>query len=190
MIPSRPRSRKRLARRLSWLAVGAMLSAALLYPSAAQAALSGAIWTSLSDGTTVNANLYDNKSDVYLNGGPQNCGGGGGLPDGLYYFQVTNPSGSTLLSSDAIKFRMVQVVDGVIAGVGGTGNHDEGSSGCNGGTPVQLMPYDDTPNNGNEYSVDLSPQDVVESCEGFSANSTTFNFKGCLLYTSTLPTKA
>ena len=74
---------------------------------------------------------------------------------------------------------MVEVVDGVIAGVGGTGNHDEGSSGCNGGLPVQLMPYDDTPNNGNEYSVDLAPQAAVEACAGFDANSEDFNFLDC-----------
>ena len=49
------------------------------------------------------------------------------------------------------------MIDGVIAGVGGTGNHNEGTGGCNGGTPVQLMPYDDTPNNGGEYSVDMAP---------------------------------
>ena len=74
---------------------------------------------------------------------------------------------------------MVEVVNGVIAGVGGTGNHDEGSSGCNGGLPVQLMPYDDTPNNGNEYSVDLAPKAAVEACPGFDADSEDFNFLAC-----------
>lgn len=175
------KTRTRLGRRLSWLVVGTMLATALLAPGATAnaAPLDGAIWTSLSDGTIVNQNLYENKSDVYLNGGPQNCGNSNGLPDGLYYFQVTDPSGKTLLSDDAVKFRMVEVKDGVIAGVGGTGNHLEGSEGCNGGKPVQLMPYDDTPNNGGEYSVDLAPAAEIEACEGFSADSTTFNFRDC-----------
>ena len=35
---------------------------------------------------------------VYINGGPQNEDTQG-LPDGTYYFQVTNPSGAVLLST-------------------------------------------------------------------------------------------
>src|SRR6266481_848148 len=50
-------------------------------------AITGAIYTSKADGTTVNANIYDNCCDVYLNGGPSNCHGGSGLDDGHYYFQ-------------------------------------------------------------------------------------------------------
>ena len=99
--------RSRASRRLGWLVVVGLALSALLWPATAVAA-TGAIWTSLSNGATVNANLYDAKQDVYLNGGPQNCGNGNGLPDGLYYFQVTDPSGATLLSSDALKFRMVR----------------------------------------------------------------------------------
>jgi hypothetical protein len=172
---------RRSARRLAWLGVVGLAAAALFLPTGAAVAASfnGAIWTSLSDGTTVNANIYDNKSDVYLNGGPQNCGNGNGLPNGLYYFQVTDPSGATLLSSDAIKFRMVTVANGVITGTGGTGNHNVGSDSCNSGKPVQLMPYDDTPNNGGEYSVDLAPQAEVVACAGFNSNSTSFNFLDC-----------
>ena len=76
-------TRSRVGRRLAWLAVITMASIAVLLPSTATAApLPGAIWTSLADGTIVNNNHYDSKPDVYLNGGPQNCSGGG-LPDGL-----------------------------------------------------------------------------------------------------------
>ena len=176
------RSRSPLGlRALGWLAVTSMLAMALLGPSASPAlgAFSGAIWTSLFDGATVNANHYAAKTDVYLNGGPQNCGNSGGLPDGDYYFQVTDPSGATLLSSDAIKFRQLQVVNGVIAGVSGDGNHAEGTGGCNGGLPVQLFPYDDTPNPGGEYSVDMAQAAEVEACDGFDADSTDFNFLDC-----------
>ena len=72
-----------MGRRLAWLTVMSLAVTALLWPtsSALAASFNGAIWTSLSDGTSVNANIYDNKSDVYLNGGPQNCGNGNGLPD-------------------------------------------------------------------------------------------------------------
>lgn len=166
-------------RKAGWLAVASMLTLALLAPAGSSAAsFNGAIWTSLADGTTVNANIYDSKSDVYLNGGPQNCGQGQGLPDGDYYFQVTDPSGATLLSQDSISARQVEVIDGVIAG-NGDGTHAEGTAGCNGGLPVQLMPYATTPNNGGEYSVDMAQKADVEDCPGFAADSTTLNFLSC-----------
>ena len=175
--------RTSLFRRVGWLAVAALATLALVGPAAGPVgatSIPGAIWTSLSDGTTVNANIYAAKSDVYLNGGPQNCGGGGGLPDGDYYFQVTNPSGDTLLSSDAIKHRQVKVVDGYLSGVSGAGNHAVGTAnpGCPLSLPVQLIPYADTPNPGGEYSVDLAPVAEVQACSGFDADSP-FNFKGC-----------
>ena len=158
-----------------------MLALAMLGPSAAEAASNpGAIWTSTSTGTQVNGNNYDKKEDVYLNGGPQNCGGGGGLPEGDYYFQVTDPSGATLLSSDALKFRQVHVnASGVISGVSGSGNHATGTGSCNGALSVQLKPYADTPNNGNEYSVDLASIADVADCPGYNIDSTTLNFLSC-----------
>jgi hypothetical protein len=62
-------------------------------------AYTGAIFTTKSDGTTVDQNIYNLRTDVYLNGGPQNQKSAG-LPDGTYYFQVTDPSGAVLLSTD------------------------------------------------------------------------------------------
>jgi uncharacterized repeat protein (TIGR01451 family) len=168
-------------RTLGWIAVASLLGLALLAPGAGSvaAANQGAIWTSLSDGAMVNANIYDAKADVYLNGGPQNCGNSGGLPDGDYYFQVSDPSGHGLLSSDAIRFRQVEVEGGVLHGVSGDGNHAEGTDSCNGGLPVQLLPYDDTPNNGGEYSVDMASVADVEDCPDFDADSAEFNFLSC-----------
>ena len=77
---------------------------------------SGAIYTTLADGTKVNANIYELRSDVYLNGGPQNLNSPG-LPDGVYFFQVTDPSGATLLSLDDAIYRQVLVFNGAIFGV-------------------------------------------------------------------------
>ena len=64
--------------------------------------LSGAIFTTVSDGTVVNGNTkYESKCEVYLDGGPgpNAPAGAAGLPAGDYYFQVTDPSGKKLLST-------------------------------------------------------------------------------------------
>lgn len=79
--------------------------------------MSGAIFTTLPDGTRVNANIYPSKEDVYLDGGPgpQAPVTAAGLPEGDYYFQVTDPSGKDLLSEDHISCRRVHINDaGVI----------------------------------------------------------------------------
>jgi hypothetical protein len=76
------------------LVLGLMLPMAI---PALAAPMSGAIWTTNSTGDAVNMNQYEYKTDVYLNGGPK--GGGGGLPDGYYYVQVTEPDGDLLGSS-------------------------------------------------------------------------------------------
>ena len=146
----------------TWITLAVLL---VVMGSSAYAQLSGAIWTSTSTGTTVNGNIYDNKGDVYLNGGPQNCTGSG-LPDGLYYFQVTDPSGAMLLSTDDASNRVVTVSGGFITAHSGT--HLVGASTCSGAISVQLLPYNDTPNTGGEYKVWLISQagDCVESVSG------------------------
>ena len=124
----------------------------------AAAAVNGAIYTTTLDGTTVNGNIYDAKSDVYLTGGPQNMHDPGLRPSGCstltasctnpaayvsYYFQVTDPSGAVLLSNDPIDCRRVLVQDGRIVGVDPastcTPPHANGDlNSSNGNTPVQL----------------------------------------------------
>lgn len=66
------------------------LCVALLGVAQAHAAVSGAIFTTLSDGSAVNANIFSAKCDalgVYLDGGPGPNApqGAAGLPDGDYY---------------------------------------------------------------------------------------------------------
>jgi hypothetical protein len=128
----------------------------------------------------VNNNIYSSKDQVYLNGGPSSNGncGPAGLPAGDYYFQVTDPSGQTLLSTDAITNRKITVgADGVFVSAD---NHPTHAGNCNGVT-VKLMPFADTPNNGGEYKVWLTP--VADYSEGdgtfgFSnQDSKTDNFK-------------
>lgn len=80
--------------------------------------LSGAIFTTYPDGGIVNGNVwYDFKIEVYLDGGPPPNAPvtSAGLPEGLYVFQVTDPSGKVLLSEDPSKCRIVRISeDGVI----------------------------------------------------------------------------
>ncbi len=134
------------------------------------AAPSGAIFTTDITGTQVNVNIYDAKTDVYLNGGPQNKNSAGLSPDGVYYFQVTEPSGGVLLSTDPAACRQLRVTGGVVVGaVDGTyqdaANQTVSCSHPNGNynpanlsTSVQLMPFTDTSNNGGEYKAWLIAQ--------------------------------
>jgi hypothetical protein len=74
---------------------------AILALAGAQAALAqvtGAVFTTDSACSGVDLNIYDAKEDVYLNGGPSHPHAAG-LPDGLYYVQVTEPGGALLGTS-------------------------------------------------------------------------------------------
>lgn len=116
---------------------------------------SGAIFTTVADGSEVNYNIYGAKEDVYLDGGP---GPGApqtaaGLDDGIYVFQVTDPSGKVLLSQDTPRCRQFEVDGGIIASVAiaGACGHVTGLDDDHGAVTVQLMPFSDTPNPGGEY---------------------------------------
>lgn len=91
-----------------------VFAVALLVAPANGHAPSGAILTTLSDGSEVNLNQFPSKLDVYLDGGPGigALGTAAGLDDGTYVFQVTNPSGKVLLSSDLAKCRRFTVSGG------------------------------------------------------------------------------
>ncbi|MHC4622026.1 MAG: hypothetical protein ACYTEQ_30160 [Planctomycetota bacterium] len=130
----------------------------------------GAIFTSLEDGSGVNANIYEAMEDVYLHGGPpQNAPStAAGLPEGDYYFQVTDPSGKVLLSLDPaygvidyvypatcldkVRGKMVDTDCTHLTGV--DVDHSE-----LGAITVQLMPYAKTPNPGGVYRAWATPVD-------------------------------
>jgi len=97
--------------------------------------LTGSVKTTLADGSVVNGNIYDSKSDVYVSGSQ--------LGDiTTVYIRVTDPSGSTVLSD----VKQVTVSDGSFG-------------------PVQLPSFADTPNNGGEYKVWVSStSDFEQSC--------------------------
>src|SRR6476661_7405340 len=75
----------------------------------------GAIYDTDHTSVPVDLNIHTSKDDVYLNGGPQNANANG-LPFETFYFQVTDPSGHTLLSTDPAVCRQV------IVGAGLNGN--------------------------------------------------------------------
>lgn len=140
---------------------GLLLLLALSAPAFAQ--VHGAIFTTDVSGNT-NVNLYAEKKDVWVNGGPRKAGAAG-LPEGFYYIKVTDPSGATLLGTSTLN----PLAPGALPQnnnsktpihVGANGEFD---------APVQLwfvvrylqgngstQGYKDTPNNGNEYKVWVS----------------------------------
>lgn len=134
----------------------ALLMTAGVFVTVRGAAPSGAIFTTVADGSEVNYNIYQAKEDVYLDGGP---GPGApqhaaGLDDGVYVFQVTDPSGKTLLSTDPAGCRLFTVTGGVITSTAPSScPHVTGTDIDHAALTVQLMPYDDTPNPGGEYKV-------------------------------------
>ena len=151
-------------------------------PLHAASALSGAVFTTNSTGTAVNGNIYSKKTDVYLNGGPpaNAPSTAAGLPDGDYYFQVTDPSGSSLLSVDSLAQRNVRVSKGVFSAYLGK-THVLGTGTSTGSIRVALFPYDITPNAGGEYKVWVTRVADYSSASGVfgfqSSKSKTDNFK-------------
>jgi len=139
--------------------------------SPAGAAVSGAIFTTTADGSVVNANHYASKCDVYLNGGPGSNAPAkaAGLPAGDYFFQVTDPNGQALLSTDPVSNRRFTVsASGVMTAYTGVGGpvHPTGISQDHpelGTITIQLAnitcPTDflDTTNNGGVYKVWATP---------------------------------
>ena len=151
-----------MAQATSFLRFAALVLAVSATAASAQTSslpLTGAIFTTLSDGSRVNANIYSAKCDalgVYLDGGPGPNApqGAAGLPDGDYFYQVTDPSGKTLLSTDPQKYRRFTVTAGIITSRVApqtTGDHDTGTDVDHGAKTVELCPFLDTPNNGGEY---------------------------------------
>jgi len=145
---------------IRWLAVAAAaaLPLGMAVSPATAGGLSGAIFTTVADGSEVNFNIYPSKDAVYLDGGP---GPGApqtaaGLPDGIYVFQVTDPSGKTLLSTDPVQCRQFTVTNGIITSTDPSPSscaHVTGVDIDHGATTIRLMPYSDTPNPGGEYKV-------------------------------------
>jgi hypothetical protein len=152
-----------------WCAITALAAVVVLtLPAHAAPPLPGAIFTTTVDGSVVNENVhYNSKCEVYLDGGPGPNApqGAAGLPAGDYYFQVTDPSGKKLLSTDAVSNRRFTVAGGIITAYTGVGGppHPTGVDVDHGAVTIQLAnntcPTDflDTPNNGGVYKAWVTP---------------------------------
>jgi len=141
--------------------------------------LPGAIFTTNVNGTRVNQSSFAAKCDVYLDGGPGPNApqGAAGLPDGDYYFQVTDPSGKTLLSTDPVQNRKFHVAAGVITGLSAPGNHGTGIDVDHAAVTIQLCAFNDTPNNGGVYKVWVTP---IEDFVGDVTKVDSSCGRGCL----------
>ena len=127
--------------------------------------VAGAVFTTDVTCTGVNLNIYGDKGDVYLDGGPAHPGAAG-LPDGEYYVQVTEPDGTVLGTSVGTADETpVVVAGGEFASCYQLSAILEKASDASPG-------YDDTGNAGGEYKV------WVSNVSTFDNNSTkTDNFK-------------
>ena len=172
--------------------------------TAKPAPVTGAIFTTDQCSNFVDGNVYDTAFTTdpsydcalgkgnyptvpYLNGGPRPnapCDAAGLPSDPTngtdYYFQVTDPSGSTLLTTDAIGERKVHVFHGLITAYLGT-TRTTGIGKC-GNISVELFPFNETPNPGGEYKAWMTPvssyNPVLNGNFGFANNqSKTDNFK-------------
>jgi hypothetical protein len=165
--------------RLPSLRLIGLLVLALALAPAAQAQISGTIYSVDSHGD--GENMFKSRSAVYLAGGPGPNTGctGNGLANGTYYFQVTNPSGTVLLSTDALVNRRINVVNGVFASTP-AGGHTTRNGPCT-SKIVQLFPFNESTNSGDEYKVWLTPVAQYQLGQGtfgfVSSASKTDNFK-------------
>ena len=133
----------------------------LSFSSAIEGPIPGAIFTTDETGLLVNGNIYADASDVYLSGGPGPNAPptAAGLPDGQYYFQVTDPSGKKLLSTDSVEERKFLVEGGVITQYLGTTHIWNVVMEIPAAIVIQLLPFGNTPNKGGVYKAWATPVD-------------------------------
>ncbi len=118
----------------------------------------GAIFTTDATGNPVNQNLYENKQDVYLNGGPR--GGAPEMPDGFYFIQVTDPSGN-ILGKAVTNPQPIHILNGSFEKL-----YQVFEVVMTASSNFQTKGYDSTTNPGGEYKV-------------WVCNNADFNPAGC-----------
>lgn len=106
---------------------------------------------------------FARRSDLFLGVGSASppCQSFELLPDGTYSFQVTDPSGKTLLSTDPVSERSVTIKNGVISSSNGT-THAIGPRTACGSLTVGLAPFNDAGFRRAGYVVWLTPAGSFE----------------------------
>jgi len=128
---------------------------------AASAVIFGSIGTAVTGGAPVQ--VFTRRADVFVTAGPTAtpCFFPAYLSDGKYYFQVTDPSGRTLLSTDPVSERAFTVKGGVISSYDGTTHATDGKTAC-GSLAIALSPYNDAGARKALYIVWVTPVAAFE----------------------------
>lgn len=106
-------------------------------------------------GQHVDGNSFARKDAAYLSAGPGPSCLAAGLADGDYYFQITDPAGSVLLTRDAIAERAVRVTGGALSAYLGTTRPSANNGPC-GALNLRLAPFATTPYPSGEYKLWLT----------------------------------
>jgi len=104
--------------------------------------------------------VFAEKGEVFFTAGPTatGCAFTQFVNDGRYYFQVTDLSGTRLLSSDTVAERVVTIRNGVILSADGPAHaHATADRGPCGGLSVGLAPFRDAGNRDADYLLWLTP---------------------------------
>lgn len=139
------------------LCSGAVLATPLCHAASADT-ISGAVFTTNEQCLTVNANIYEAKSAVYLDGGPANNQTPGLPSKTSFYVQVTEPDGTVLGSSvynTGSKTPLTTDANGIVVGC----LQLQQIVSLANGTPG----FADTSNNGGEYKVWISTSPTFDN---------------------------
>jgi len=130
----------------------------LLCSLSASAQVPGVVTTVGATGAS--RDVFADKDEVFFTAGPTatGCAFTQFLNDGRYYFQVTDLSGTRLMSSDPVAERVVTVQNGVILSADGPAHgHATALRGPCGGLSVGLAPFRDAGNRDADYLLWLTP---------------------------------
>jgi hypothetical protein len=122
-------------------------------PAAAQ--VGGSAFVLDRYGAHMPGNTFERLDAVFFSAGRGVTCTGSPLADGDYYFQITDPAGTVLLSSDLLEDRRVRVTGGLLAQYLGT-KHLASRKGPCGSLYLRLLPFLPTPYPIHEYKVWLT----------------------------------
>jgi len=120
-----------------------------------RAEVPGATFALNRQGNHLEGNAFPRKDGVYFSGGPRGACTAPGLASGIWCFQVTDPAGTVLLTTDPIAQRCIRVAGGVFVEYLGTTRPASAVGPC-GALNVRLAPFAPTPYPIGEYKIWLT----------------------------------